>query len=121
MYSDDHKPIGVSEAAWGQSNQWVEPEEDFKSGWEDSTINDETGGVDTGGRGSIDRRDDSYEDSEDSDNERNSSAKSSKDLNGNSRPSQHRSSRQSAFADNAAKAAIMGIESGKLNPLFIVT
>jgi hypothetical protein len=99
-------------------NRWEEPEENMMSAWVD---NDDVADKEQKGGGNNDDDEESFEHSQDSDDDCDygsiygeSQGKHAHDRGGSGGAAECKViSRQDMFADRAAKAAIMGIESGE--------
>lgn len=110
---EDHKPTGVSDSDWSQGGRWEEPADNMMSAWEvdiEDNEHEESGSSN-----------DSYENSDNSDCDGDGEDYGYGNIYGENHgraedeegAGESKSSRQELFADRAARAAIMGIESGE--------
>mmetsp|Transcript_32433 Transcript_32433/g.60540 ORF Transcript_32433/g.60540 Transcript_32433/m.60540 type:complete len:1277 (-) Transcript_32433:168-3998(-) len=109
---EDHKPADVNDADWNQGSRWEEPEENMMSAWEMDMEDNE--------HEASGSSNDSYEDSDKSDGDGddygygNIYGESQGRVEEEEGAGESKTSRQDLFADRAARAAIMGIESDVL-------
>lgn len=110
---EDHKPEGMDAREWLNVNRWDIPEDNMMSAWE---IDDANEGDDNSHEESA--SDDSYENSDESTGEEydfdNIYSEGKDGAREDDGANEHKNSnRHDLFADRAARAAIMGIESGE--------
>ena len=113
-YREDHKPADMSTEAWMTDNRWEESEEHMMTAWQRDEDDKELE-IEDEDEEDEDEEENSYENSDDSDENSISSqlAIDGKSPNGGGKDDKPKhASRRDLFADRAARAAIMSIESG---------